>query len=128
MVKNIFVKHATRTFEKYVLTRPAKSNKKFYKGITISKRQSSNEMLNFSEMEPLEENLENLPDKVIQNNYTLAEDPLNRHRSATNETALVSEISIKTVIIVPGQEKIPLIVSIDYACQEVLFTCLFSKR
>lgn len=85
-------------------------------------------MLNFSEMEPLEENLENLPDKVTQNNYTLAEDPLNRHRSATNETALVSEISIKTVIIVPGQGEIPLIVSIDYTCQEVLLTCLVSKR
>ena len=52
------------------------------------KELSGNEMLSFSEMEAVEENLEFVPEKVIQNElqFTLTEDSLNMRRSATNKT------------------------------------------
>ena len=47
-------------------------------------------------MESVEKNLETVPEKVTQNElqFTLTEDPLNMHRSATNKAALVSKVSI----------------------------------
>ena len=79
---------------------------KCYEDITISKGLSNEEILIFSETE-----LENVLEKFTQNEppFTLTEDSLNMHITASNETTLVSQVPIiidkKRVIIAPGQEK-----------------------
>ena len=44
-----------------------KSHNKFSKDLTTSKALSRNEKLTFSEMEPVEENLGTVPEKVTEN-------------------------------------------------------------
>ena len=79
---------------------------KCYEDITISKGLSNEEILIFSETE-----LENVLEKFTQNEppFTLTEDSLNMHITASNETTLVSQVPViidkKSVIIAPGQEK-----------------------
>ena len=95
---------------------------------------SSNKMLSFSEMKPIKENLKTLSKKVTQNElqFSLIEDPLNMHRSGTNETVLVSEVpnifDKENVIKAPKQEKSPLTVLNDDRHEELLFPCLFPKE
>ena len=84
---------------------------KCYEEITISKGLSNDEILIFSETETVEKNLETVHEKFTQNEppFTLTEDSLNMHITASNETTLVSQVPIiidkKRVIIAPGQEK-----------------------
>ena len=96
---------------------------------------SSNEMLRFSEMELVEEeNLKTVPKKIIENEplFTLIEDPLNMHRSVSNETGVVSEMPIlidkENFIVVPGQGKAPVSLLHVDTCEELAFWYLFSKR
>ena len=101
-----------------------KSHNKFHEYISITKGLSSKDMLNFSdtsenqhETESVTENSVSDGKEMSKNNdknaseveYVSAEDPLNMHRNATNETTLISEIANiineKNVIIDPGQGK-----------------------
>ena len=63
--------------------------------------------------------------------FTLVEDPINMHRTALNETSLVSEIpntiDKENVIIVPGQGKTPVSILSDEFCEKQAFTHLFPK-
>lgn len=63
----------------------------FYENITISKSLSSQTMLIFSEIKPVEKGIEAVPEKQIQNElkFTLTKDTLNMHRPTTMETAVV---------------------------------------
>ena len=60
--------------------------------------------------------------------YASVEDPLNIHRTASNETTLVSNIpnivSNENIIIAPGQEKTPVSVLSDEFCEEQAFPYL----
>ena len=60
--------------------------------------------------------------------FASVEDPLNMHRTASNETTLVSEIlniiNKKNVIIAPGQGKKPLSILSDEFFEEQVFPYL----
>ena len=68
-------------------------------------------MINFSCIDEHQDVTESIPQKIISNEteHDSVEDPLSMHRTASNETALVSEISYiindENVIIAPGQGK-----------------------
>ena len=83
-------------------------------------------MLNFSDINKIQEETESVTENGIsdgkemnKNNnenaneaeYASVEDPLNMHRTATNETTLISDIpniiNEENVIIAPGQRKTP---------------------
>ena len=102
-----------------------KSYNNFYKGISIAKSLSSESMFKFSDIIEIqghsewvtEKNVsdrkqitENINDRT-ETEFASVEDPLNMHRTASNETTLVSEIlniiSDENVIIAPGQGKKP---------------------
>ena len=61
--------------------------------------------------------------------YASVEDPLNIHRTASNQTTLVSDISNivsnENIIIAPGQGKTPVSVLSDEICEEQAFPYLF---
>ena len=91
-----------------------KLHNKFFEDIFSWKSLTRNEMFRCSEMGDVEEeNLETAPGKIIQNEplFTLIEHPLNMHRAALTETALVSEMPIinnkVNVTIAPEQGKTP---------------------
>ena len=94
---------------------------------------SSDEMLSFSKKEIAEENLETVPEKVIQNEspFTFIEGPLNVQRPASNETNLVSEVPFifykENSIIAPGKGKIPSSVLNNDIYEELSFPFLFPK-
>ena len=72
----------------------------------------------------MEKNTENINDRC-ETGFLSVEDPLNMHRSASNETTLVPEIpniiSEKHVITVPGQGKNPVSILSDEFCEEQAF-------
>ena len=78
---------------------------------------------------------ENEMDKNIQvkqnAEYASVEDPLNMHRTATNEITLISEIpniiNEENVIIAPRQGKTPVSVLGDELCEEQAFPHLLFK-
>ena len=63
--------------------------------------------------------------------YGSVEDPLNMHRTGSNETALVSQIpniiNDENVIIAPGQGKNPVSILSDQFCEEQAFPYLLPK-
>ena len=63
--------------------------------------------------------------------YASVDDPLNMHRTATNETTPISEIpniiNEENVIIAPGQGKSPDSILGDEFCEEQAFTYLVPK-
>ena len=85
-----------------------KTNNKFYEDISISEGVSSKEMINFSDIDE-QDFVESILNKIISNEteYDSAEDTLSMHRTASNETALVSEvpyiINDENVIVTLGQ-------------------------
>ena len=100
-----------------------KSYNKFYEGISIAKDLSSKDMSKFSDIVEIQgqsecviekkisgrkESTENVNDR-IETEFASVEDPLNMHRTASNETTLVSDIlniiNEEDVIIAPGQGK-----------------------
>ena len=64
--------------------------------------------------------------------YGSVEDPLSKHRTGSNETALVSEIpnitNDENVIIAPRQGKDPVSILSDEFCEEQAFLYLLAKR
>ena len=71
---------------------------------------------------------ENMNDTRTETKFASVEDTLNMHRTASNETTLVSEIpniiNEENVIIAPGQGKIPVSILIDKFCEEQAFSYL----
>ena len=75
--------------------------------------------------------------KIVSNEteYDSIEDPLNVHRTASNETAFVSVVSAqfsyiindKNIIIAPGQGKKPVSILSDEFCEEQAFPYLLPK-
>ena len=63
--------------------------------------------------------------------FASVEDPLNKHRTASKETILVSEIpnmiDKENVIIAPGKRKTPVSILSDEFCEEQAFPPLFPK-
>ena len=59
------------------------------------------------------------------------EDPLSKHRTRSNETALVSEIPYiindENVITAPGNGKNPVLILLDKFCEEQAFPYLLPK-
>lgn len=94
---------------------------KCYEDTTISKGLSNDETLIFSETEPVEENLERVHEKFIQNEplFTLTEDSLNMHITASNEITLVSQVPI--IIKHQGKKKTPSVLN-DGMCEELAFS------
>ena len=95
-----------------------KTHKKFCKGIVISEGLSSKEIINFSGTDEHRDVAENIHEKIISNEtlHGSVQDLLSTHRTASNETALVSKIpykiNVESTIIVPGQgEKLVSILS-----------------
>ena len=75
---------------------------------------------------------ENVSDTRSEKEFASAEDPLNMHRTALNETALVSKIANlidkQNLIIEPRQGKTQVLVLSDSICEEqVLFSYLLPK-
>ena len=80
-----------------------------------------------------------VPDECVQmiTHYTSDdefddEDPLNEHRSACNETALVSKCphviaDEENIIIAPGEGKVPLFILKDEKCEEMAYSHLFPQ-
>ena len=84
-----------------------KSHNKFYKDISVTKGLSGEDMLNFSDINENQEETESVTENGIsdgketnknnsenssESEYASVKDPLNMHRTATNETTLISEI------------------------------------
>ena len=103
-----------------------KSHNNFHKDISVIKGLSGEDILNFPDINENQEESESVTENGIsdgkemnKNNnenareaeYASVEDPLNIHRSATNETTPISEIpniiNEENVIIAPGQGKSP---------------------
>ena len=102
-----------------------KSHNKVYKDISIEKRLSSQDRFKFSDIVEMQgetesgtenisdgkETTENVNDIRSETEFASAEDSLNMHRTASNETILVSQIpniiDKENVIIAPGQGKVP---------------------
>ena len=123
-----------------------KSHNKFYKDISVTKDLSGEDMLNFPDINKNQEETESVTENGIshgkeinKNNnenaseaeYASVEDPLNMHRTATNETPLISEIpniiNEENAIIVQGQGKSPVSSSGDRFCEEQTFPYLLLK-
>ena len=123
-----------------------KSHNKFYENISITKGLSSEDILNFSDIDENQEEAESVTENGIsdgkemnKNNnentseaeYASFKDPLNMHRTATNETTLISKIpnviNEENVIIAPGQEKTPVSILDDKFCGEQPFPYLPPK-
>ena len=93
-----------------------KSHNKFYEDISVTKGLSHEDMFNFSDINENQEETDILDGKEMSKNnnentseagYASVEDLLNMHRTATNETTLISEIpstiNEENVNIAPGQ-------------------------
>ena len=67
-------------------------------------------------------------DKNVQLQDHITEDPLNKHRISSNESALVSEflsaIDNENIIVAPGQEKTPVSIVNDNYCEKLDFPYL----
>ena len=100
---------------------------------------SSEDMLNFSDINENQEETESVTKNGISNvkeinkndnenaseaEYVSVEDPLNMHRTATNETTLISEIpniiNEENIIIAPGQGKTPVSILGDEFCGKLV--------
>ena len=109
-----------------------KTHNKFYEDIAIQEGLTSNEILNFSDIQPDDsKNFQNgcLERKELdENDFLSKEDPLNSYRISSNETALISEIPAiidkENVIIAPGQGKTPIPLLNDKYCEELAFPYL----
>ena len=115
-----------------------KSHNKFYEDISIAKGLSSEDMLKFSDFVEMQGGTEKGTAEIICNakenvnetetEYASVEDPLNIHRTASNETTLVSDIpnivNNENIIFAPSQEKTPVSVLIDEFCGEQTFPYL----
>ena len=107
---------------------------------------SSEDIINFSDINAFQEETEIVTENCIldgkemnKNNdenaseaeYASVEDPLNIHRTATNETILISEIpniiDKENVIIAPGQVKTPVSILSDEFFEEQAFCYLLPK-
>ena len=101
-----------------------KTHNKFYVGILISEGLSSKDMIDFLDIDEHEDVAECIHKKIISNEteYGSAEDPLSMHRTASNETLLVSEIPYivtdENVIIALGQRKKLASIVSDKFCRE----------
>ena len=101
-----------------------KTHNKFYEDISISEGLSSKEMINFSN---------SIHKNIISNEteYDSVEDPLSMRRTASNDTAPVSEvpyiINDENDIIAPGQRKKPVSILSDEFCEEQAFPDLLPK-
>ena len=122
-------------FHMYQVLDCLKSHYKFYNDISVSVGLSSNEMLRFSEMEPVEgENLETVPEKIIENEppFTSIENHLIIYRIALHETALDFELEItsdkENVIVAPGQGKTPVSLLYDDICEKLALWYPFQKE
>ena len=123
-----------------------KSHNKFYEDISTTKGLSSKDMLNFSDTNENQQETESVTENSVSDGKEMsknndknaneaesvsAEDPLNMHRTATNETTLISEIpniiNEKNVIIAPGQGKTPVSILGDEFCEEQAFPYLLPK-
>ena len=123
-----------------------KPHNKFYEDISVTKGLSDEDMFNFSDINENQEEIESVTENGILNGkemnennnentseagYASVEDLLNMHRTATNETTLISEIpsiiNEKNVIIAPGQRKTPASSLGDEFCQEQAFPYLLPK-
>ena len=121
-----------------------KSCNKFYEDISISKGLLSEDMFKFSDIVEIqgqsdcvtEKNVshakkmtENINDRS-ETEFTSFKNPLNTHRTASNETTLVSEIANiindKYIIIASGQRKISAISS-DEFCKVKHFRIFFLR-
>ena len=96
-----------------------KSHNKFYEDVTIRQGLSSNDMINFTDVDfPVNDEIDEI-----------SEDHLSKDRVASNETALISEIpSIvdnENLIVAPGQGKTPVSIASDELCEELAFPYLF---
>ena len=71
-----------------------KTHNKFYEDISISEGVSSKKMINFSGTDEHQDFAESIHKKntSFETEYASVEDPLSKHRTGSNETALVSEI------------------------------------
>ena len=111
-----------------------KSHNKFYEDISIAKGLSSEDMLKFSDFVEMQgetekgtaESICNAKENVNESKteYASVEDPLNIHRTASNETTLVSDIPnivSNQNIIAPGQGKISVSVLSDEFWEEQAF-------
>ena len=89
-------------------------------------------MINFSRPDEHLDVAESIHKKIFKfKQYGSVEDPLNKHRTGSNETALVSEIpniiNDENIIIVPGQGKNPVSILSDQFYEEQAFPYLLSK-
>ena len=108
-----------------------KLHNKFYEDISIAKGLSNEDMLKFSDFVEMQgetekgtaESIENVNESEAE--YASVEDPLNIHRTTSNETTLVCDIpnivSNQNIIIAPGQGKTPVSVLSDEFCEEQVF-------
>ena len=111
-----------------------KSHNKFYEDISLAKGLSNEDMLTFSDFVEMlgetqkgtAESIENVNES--EKEYASVEDPLDMHRTASNETTLISNIpnivSNQNIIIEPGQGKTPVSVLSDKFCEEQTFPYL----
>ena len=85
-------------------------------------------------MEPAEEeNVKNGHEKNIENrpSFTLTVDLINMHITASNETAVASEMPMvndnENVFIAPEQGETPVYLLHYGTCEELAFACLFPR-
>ena len=110
-----------------------KSYSKFYKDFSISEGLSGKKMIKFSDIDEHRHVAESIHKKIISNEteYDSVEDTLSMHRTASNETALVSEVSYiindENVIIASGQGKKPVSILSNGFCEEQAFPISFLK-
>ena len=111
-----------------------KSYNNFYEDISIPKGLSSEDMFKISDIVEIQGQSKCVTEKNVsdgeemteninyrsETEFTSIEDPLNMHRTALNETTLVSEIpnmiNNENVIIVPGQGKKQVSILSDEFC------------
>ena len=102
-----------------------------YEDISIAKALSSEDMLKFSDFAEMQGEIEkgtaesicNAKENVNESETEyVVEDPLSMHRTASNETTLVSNIANivnnENIITAPGQGKTPVSVLSDEFCEE----------
>ena len=74
---------------------------------------------------------ENMNDTESETEYASVEDPLKKHKTASNETTLISEIpniiNEENVITASGQEKIPVLILSDDFHREQAFCYILPK-
>ena len=116
---------SVRTTVKHTVLYYLKMHNKFYEDISVREDFVTDDIINFCDSEISA----NETDKTTEDFYVPAdkesndttEDPLTRHRVASNETALVSEIpnivENENLIVAPGQGKTPVAIPKDEFCE-----------